>query len=50
METRKAGVLIGPENRDGLRAVRVRSSPSLPDHGEHSLMTKPHAVTVTDVG
>ena len=50
METRKAGVLIGLENREGLRAVRVRSSPSLPNNGEHSLMAKLHAVTVADTG
>ena len=50
MEARKAGVLIGLENREGLRAVRVRPSPSPPDNGEHSLMGKPHAVIVVDIG
>ena len=50
MEARKAGVLIGLENREGLRAVGVRSSPPLPNNGEHSLMGKPHAVIVVDIG
>ena len=50
MEARKAGELIGLENCEGLRAVRVRSSPPLPDNGEHSLTTKLHAVIVRDVG
>ena len=50
MEARKAGVLIGLENREGLRAVRVRSSPPLPDNGEHNLTKKRHAVTVVDTG
>ena len=40
MEMRKAGVLIRFEPGEGLRAVRVRSSPSLPNNGEHSLMAK----------
>ena len=50
METRKAGVLIGLENREGLRAVGVRSSPPLPNNGEHSLMGKLHTVNVAYTG
>lgn len=50
METRKAGVLIPLEPGEVRKDVRVRPSPSPPINGEHSLMAKPHAVTVADTG